>query len=162
MPVAGEPMIRRIVAGLAGHGITDAVVNLHHRPETLGAVLGDGSDLGVRVRYSWEQPRVLGSAGGVRQALPLIDADPFLVVNGAPLTDAEVQAVVDRHRASGARVTLALVPNREFERYGGVHVTPGDSSDRVTGFTPRGPRSNGSWHYIGVQVVEAAVFAGLP
>src|SRR5450759_5358596 len=70
MPVAGEPMIRRIVSWLASHGIVDVVLNLHHRPETLTAVIGDGSDLGVRARYSWEQPRVLGSAGGPRLALP--------------------------------------------------------------------------------------------
>src|SRR5215813_10681204 len=105
MPVAGEPMIRRIIAWLARHGVTDIVVNLHHRPETLAAVLGDGSDLGVRVRYSWEQPRVLGSAGGVRQALPLVAADTFLLVNGDTLTDVDVAAVVASHRAAGARVT---------------------------------------------------------
>ena len=63
IPVAGEPMVRRIVRWLAG-GVTDVVLNLHHLPETLAAAVGDGSDLGVRARYSWEQPEVLGSAGG--------------------------------------------------------------------------------------------------
>src|SRR5450759_5100656 len=87
MPVAGEPMIRRIVAWLASHGIADVVLNLHHRPETLTAVVGDGSDLGVRARYSWEQPRVLGSAGGPRLALPIIGAETFFIINGDTLTD---------------------------------------------------------------------------
>ena len=63
IPVAGEPMIRRIISWLARHGVTDLVLNLHYRPETLTAVVGDGADLAVRVRYSWE-PRILGSAGG--------------------------------------------------------------------------------------------------
>ena len=49
-------------------GVTDAVLNLHHLPHTLTAVVGDGSDLGIRVRYSWENP-VLGSAGGPKRAL---------------------------------------------------------------------------------------------
>ena len=57
IPVAGEPMVRRIVAGWSSHGVDDLVLNLHHLPETIRRVVGDGSDLGARVRYSWEQPR---------------------------------------------------------------------------------------------------------
>jgi NDP-sugar pyrophosphorylase family protein len=63
LPVAGPSLIERIVRWLAGHGVTDLIVNLHYRPETITARLGDGTGLGTRVRYSWEQP-VLGSAGG--------------------------------------------------------------------------------------------------
>src|SRR5579863_10125505 len=72
IPVAGVPLIRRIVAWLASQRVTHLVLNLHHLPETLTRVVGDGGDLGVRVRYSWEQPRVLGSAGGPRLALPIV------------------------------------------------------------------------------------------
>jgi NDP-sugar pyrophosphorylase family protein len=159
MPVAGEPMIRRIIRWLAGHGVHDLVVNLHHLPETLTAVVGDGSDLDARVRYSWEQPVVLGSAGGPRLALPILGADPFFIVNGDTLTDVDLSAIAAAHAESRARVTLALVPNREFDRYGGVIV---DDEGRVTGFAPRGPGAAGTWHFIGVQVVEASVFAPLP
>src|SRR5215217_7432288 len=119
IPVAGEPMIRRIVAWLTAQGVDDLVLNLHHRPETITAVLGDGRDLGARVRYSWEQPRVLGSAGGPRLARPIVGAASFLIVNGDTLTDVDLRRIVDTHAASGALVTLALVPNREFLRYGG-------------------------------------------
>ena len=70
-PVDGEPLARRTIAWLVSHGLRDLVLNLHHKPETITAAVGDGSDLGARVRYSWESP-VLGSAGGPRHALPLI------------------------------------------------------------------------------------------
>src|ERR1700731_1987366 len=66
MPVAGEPLVRRIMQWLASHGVAHPVLNLPHRPETLTSIVGDGRDLGVRVRYSWEQPSILGSAGGPR------------------------------------------------------------------------------------------------
>src|SRR5690242_15134246 len=69
IPVAGEPLIRRILSWLARQGVAEAVVNLHYLPSTLTSIVGDGADLGLRVRYSWEQPIVLGSAGGVRHAL---------------------------------------------------------------------------------------------
>jgi mannose-1-phosphate guanylyltransferase len=158
IPVAGEPMIRRIIAWLVAHGVDDLVLNLHHRPETLTAVVGDGADLGARVRYSWEQPRVLGSAGGPRLAQPIVGADTFLVVNGDTLTDVDLAAFAGAHTGSGALATLALVPNREFTRYGGVRL---DRDQRVVGFTRRGPGAEGSYHFIGVQMVEGAVFGAV-
>ena len=159
LPVAGEPLVRRIIAWIAAEGVTDLVLNLHHRPASLTAVIGDGSDLGVRVRYSWEQPRVLGSAGGPRLALPMLGAGTFFIINGDTLTDLDLTPLAAAHAASGAQVTLALVPNCEFLHYGGVQL---DAQQRVTGFVPRGAAAAGSYHYIGVQLAVADVFAALP
>jgi NDP-sugar pyrophosphorylase family protein len=158
IPVAGEPMARRIIRWLAARGIDEVVLNLHHLPHTLTAVVGDGHDLGVRARYSWE-PRILGSAGGPRLARPIVGADRFWIVNGDTLTDVDLAPLEEAHAAAGARVTLALVPNREFRRYGGVRL---DAERRVVGFTARGPDAEGTYHYIGVQLAEAAVFDAAP
>ena len=158
MPVAGEPMIRRIVAWLVSQGVDDLVLNLHHRPESLTAVLGDGRDLGAVVRYSWELPRILGSAGGPRLARAIVGADPYFIVNGDTLTDVDLVHLASAHAASDALVTLALVPNHEFLRYGGVQL---DDSGAVTGFVRRGPSAVGSFHFVGVQAVAARVFDGI-
>lgn len=161
VPVAGVPLVRRILRWLADGGVTDAVLNLHHRPETVTSVVGDGSDLGVRVRYSLENP-VLGSAGGPHRALPLLASSRFLVVNGDTLTDVPLAELAAIHADSRALVTLAVTRNEAPERYGGVLV---DESGAVTGFIGRGSRRP-SWHFIGVQVAEAAAFdrvaAGTP
>src|SRR5437868_5530059 len=109
IPVAGEPMIRRIIAWLATHGVRDLVLNLHHLPETLTAVVGDGADLGARVRYSWE-PMILGSGGGPRLAQAIVGARTFWIINGDTLTDVNMAALAAQHASSPlARVTLALV-----------------------------------------------------
>lgn len=165
VPVAGEPLVRRSLAWLAAHGVRDVVLNLHHRPETIAAVVGDGADLGVRARYSWEQPRVLGSAGGPRWALPLLfdrrvqgAAQSFLIVNGDTLTDVDIGAMRSAHERSGAAITLALVPNIDHEHYGGVVL--GDDH-HVTGFVARGPAAAGSFHFIGVQIASRSVFEPL-
>ncbi len=178
LPVAGDPLIRHILRRLAAGGVTDAVLNLHHLAHTITGILGDGAD-GVRVRYSWEVP-VLGSAGGPRRALPLLAASPFLIVNGDTLTNVDVGALAADHRQSGALVTMAVVPNAEPEKYGGVVV---ESDGTVTGFTrrlsPTSPfdrrrvtQSNveGSkvrsaeqtYHFVGVQVADAEAFVSLP
>jgi NDP-sugar pyrophosphorylase family protein len=158
LPVAGQPLIARILRWLAAQGIRDTVLNLSHLPETVAAVVGDGTQFGVRVRYSWEQP-VLGSAGGPRHALQLL-GPRFLIVNGDTLTNISVGDVLDTHIRSGAQVTLALVPHPAPGRYGGVRVT---DAGLIEAFTGRTDAAEGQlWHYIGVQVVEAEVFAALP
>jgi NDP-sugar pyrophosphorylase family protein len=111
----------------------------------------------MRVRYSWEMP-VLGSAGGPRRALPLLAGPTFLIVNGDTLTNVDVTGLVDAHRRSGALVTMAVIPNSEPAKYGGVVA---DDSGTVAGFTTAGSTDR-SFHFIGVQVVEGAAFASLP
>jgi NDP-sugar pyrophosphorylase family protein len=163
VPVAGVPLVERILRWLARQRVAEAVLNLHYRPETIARVVGDGAQTGVRVRYSWEQP-LLGSAGGPRKALPLVGADRFFIVNGDTLTDVDLDAVADAHARAGALVTMALIPNPRPDRYGGIVVEDGF----VRGFTP--PVESGSsrtpqeptYHFIGVQVAEADAFASVP
>src|SRR5262245_19710558 len=154
LPLVGEPLAGRIARWLASHGVSDLVLNLHYKPETITREMGDGSQYNVRLRYSWEQP-ILGSAGGPRLAAPLVGADPFLIVNGDTLTDVNLDSLVAAHAASGALVTLALVPNPRPDHYGGVKL---DEGGRVTGFAPRGPSATGTFHFIGVQVAAATAF----
>ena len=170
-PVDGEPLARRAIRWLVGHGVRDLVVNLHHKPESIAAAVGDGSDLGAHVRYSWESP-VLGSAGGPRHALPLLldgrspsrrsgaaaEADrTFLIVNGDTLTDVDLPRMIEHHRRSGALVTMALIPNPRPDKYGGVLL---DGDGAVTGFTRRG-NMQPSFHFVGPQVAEADPFLPL-
>ena len=134
VPVNGHALVRRILLWLHGQGVREAVLNLHHRPETIAALVGDGADLGVRVRYSWEQP-VLGSAGGPRHALRLLTdggLDRFLVVNGDTLSTMDLAAMLEAHAASGALVTMALIPNPRPDKYGGVLVSDGGHVTRFT------------------------------
>ena len=155
-PVAGRPLIARVLDRLATEGCTDVVVNLHHLPATITRLVGDGQAWGLRVRYSWE-PRILGSGGGPRHALPLLGSDPFLILNADTLTDAPLADVLAAHASSGATVTLALVPNTAPHRYGGVLLGPDDA---VVGFTRKGD-TRPSHHFIGVQVASRPAFEAL-
>jgi NDP-sugar pyrophosphorylase family protein len=158
VPVAGRSLIERVLDWLVAQDITDVVLNLHHRPETITAIVGDGAHLGLRVRYSWEMP-LLGSAGGPRHALDLLHASSFFVVNGDTLCDVPLAPLAAAHRSSGAGVTMAVVPNASPDRYNGLTL---DDSDRVEAFVARGPAAAASWHFTGVQVADASVFAALP
>jgi NDP-sugar pyrophosphorylase family protein len=157
LPVAGQPLVVRIIRWLRANGVTDVVLNLHHRPETLTRLIGDGGDLGVRARYSWETP-VLGSAGGPKRAAPILGASRFLVVNGDTLTTLDLAPLLAEHERAGAMVTMAGVPNRAPEKYSGLKAGPGGV---FAGVAPRGS-AEASYHYFGVQVVEAAAFDAVP
>ena len=155
LPVGDQAIVQRILRWLAGGGVTDAVLNLHHLPHTITSIVGDGASEGVRVRYSWETP-VLGSAGGPRRALPLLGSSPFLIVNGDTLTNIDVRGLVEAHLRSGALVTMAVIPNVEPQKYGGVIV----DGDVVRGFARAGS-ADPTYHFVGVQVASAEVFAHL-
>ena len=157
MPVAGEPLVRRLLTYGARWGVRDFVLNLHYLPETITARVGDGADLGVRVRYSFE-PVVLGSGGGPRKALPLLADEPFFIINGDTLTNVDLHALAEKHRETGALVTIAVIPNDRPDRYGGLIV---DASGRFHSVVP--PRSHvRSYHVVGVQMAHPAAFARLP
>ncbi len=155
VPVAGRPLVVRILQWLATEGVSDAVLNLHHRPETVTRVVGHGAAVGVRVRYTWE-PVILGSAGGPRHALPLL-GPRFFIVNGDTLTPLSLRALAATHEGTGAAVTLAVAPHPAPDRYGGVRVA---EDCRVHGFTPAGDEPVS--HFVGVQIAEATVFRDLP
>jgi NDP-sugar pyrophosphorylase family protein len=156
VPLGDRSLIERVLDWLRAQDATNVVLNLHHRPATITTILGDGAHLGLSLRYSWEQP-LLGSAGGPRHALPLLDADTFLIVNGDTLCDFDLAPMVAAHLDSEADVTMAVLPNPAPDHYNGILM---NADQVVTGFVPRG-YPDLSWHFIGVQVAHARAFAHL-
>ncbi len=84
------------------------MLNLHHRADSITRIVGDGSRLDLSVRYSWET-EILGSAGGPARAVPLLESDRFLIVNGDTLTNVDLRAVATQHVDTNAMVTMAVV-----------------------------------------------------
>lgn len=80
LPVAGKPLIVWQIERLAAAGINELVINHAHLGEQLLATLGDGRQWNVRIQWSAEK-EALETAGGIRQALPLLGDEPFLVVS---------------------------------------------------------------------------------
>ena len=79
--VAGKPLIVWHIERLAAAELRDLVINYAHLGQQIESVLGDGSQFGVYIRYSPENP-ALETAGGIANALPLLGDQPFAVING--------------------------------------------------------------------------------
>lgn len=87
LEAGGKPLIVHLIEALVRGGIRDLAVNHAHLGQQIVDYLGDGARYGARVRYSDESDGVLETGGGILRALPLIESDPFLVVNGDIWTD---------------------------------------------------------------------------
>ena len=87
LDVDGKPLIMHLVESLVAAGFADLVVNLAYLGERIEAALGDGSRFGARIAYSREPDGPLGTGGGVKRALPLLGAAPFLLVNADVRSD---------------------------------------------------------------------------
>jgi NDP-sugar pyrophosphorylase family protein len=123
VPVVDRPFLRHQIDLLAGVGVAEIVLSVAYRPERIQAVFGDGSSLGIRIRYAVEDSP-LGTGGAVKNALPFLD-DRTIVLNGDVLTDVDLAGVVARHAAEGASATILLTPVPNPTAYGLVETGPG-------------------------------------
>ncbi len=158
VPLGDRTLIEYVLGWLRDQQVEQLVVNLHHRPETITRVLGDGAHLGLRVRYSWEDA-ILGSAGGPKRALSLSSDERVLIANGDTLCRVDLAPMLAFHERTGAEVTLAVVPNPAPARYNGLVL---DDEHRVRDRVPKGRPAAGTWHFVGVQIAEAHIFSAVP
>src|SRR3954469_2436614 len=100
IPILGKPLVGYTAEYLAGFGIDEIVVNLHHRPQSVRNALGDGSRFGVKLHYIEEQPEILGTSGALDNAREFFQDETFAVVNGKIITDIDLQAAFQTHRQS--------------------------------------------------------------
>ncbi|MDE2051739.1 MAG: nucleotidyltransferase family protein, partial [Gammaproteobacteria bacterium] len=109
--VAGKPLIVYHLEALTRAGVRDLVINLSWLGEKIRAALGDGGRHGVRITYSEEGPVPLETGGGIHRALPLLGAEPFLVVNADVWTDADFSRFLTLEEDADARLLLAPIPS---------------------------------------------------
>ena len=161
LPVCGIPILRYGIANLVAHGITDLIINTHHRHELFQRVIGDGSQLGVRIQYIHE-PAILGTGGGLKNALPLLDPEkrdePFVAVNGKLIFDLDFTAVIDAYRRAGDVVAL-MVARRvpDAKSWGALDVKTDARGPHIANILGEGEHM-----FCGVQVTRPSVIARLP
>ena len=109
LEAGGKALIVWQLEKLARSGFTDIVINHAHLGHRIEAALGDGARFGVSIRYSPEA-EALETAGGIAHALPMLGAEPFLVINSDVYTDYGFQALRQFKLGDGL-AHLVLVDN---------------------------------------------------
>lgn len=165
IPFLGKPLVGYVAEYVAKFGFKEVVVNLHHQPESVIKALGDGSDFGVKIHYTYEEPKILGTAGALDNARHLLEDETFLIVNGKIITDIDINLALETHRKTGALATMVLKPNIKHERFSEVFVENG----QVTGFGDF-PKPLTNYHsplttpymFTGIHILEPEVFDYIP
>ena len=163
LPLLNRPIIIHTLEHLKSHGVNEVVINLHHQPESIRAVVGGGVRLGLKVHFS-EETTILGTAGGLKKAEPLLrGSGTFFMVNGDAVSDCDLGAALRKHRETSALATLVLAPPRPGTSYGVVELGERDRIIRIAG-APAGepdPRA-GRYTFTGIHVLEQEIFDAIP
>jgi NDP-sugar pyrophosphorylase family protein len=154
MPVGDVPILEVVIRQLKCAGFEEITMAVGYLAELLMSYFGDGSKLGVHIRYSREE-QPLGTAG----PLGLIDDldEPFLVMNGDLLTTLNYRAMWEHHTTHTAIATLAT-SQRDVNIDLGVIET--DHQNRVQRYIEKP-----TYHYTvstGIYIFEPAVLKYIP
>lgn len=151
----GKPLIVWHLEKLASAGFDNVVINHAHLGEQIQAALGDGSAFGLRIHYSREA-QALETAGGIANALHLLDDAPFVVINADIWTDYDFCRLLPRLGAlrsedAKSQAHLVMVDNPPQHARGDFALT----GDRV--------RSDGDplLTFSGIGIYHPALFAGV-
>ena len=159
VPVLNRPFLEHVLLRLKKHGVDEAILALSHLAPPVEACFGDGSRLGIKIRYVLEES-ALGTAGAVKNAAELV-ADSFFVLNGDIFSDLDFSALLAFHRRNKARATIALTPVDNPTHYGLIET---DSGSRVTRFLekPRPEEVTTNLINAGTYVLEPGVLDMVP
>ncbi|MDH3213872.1 MAG: NDP-sugar synthase [Myxococcales bacterium] len=161
LPVRGIPLVAYQLALLASHGVSEVVINAHHLPDRLIAAARRYRPPGVELRFSVE-PELLGTGGGIRRVAPFLrESDPCLILGGDMLVDADLGALVERHRTRGDALTLLLRRDSRSAEFGTIGLDREGRLRRIGGRFDLGSETQAGL-YTWVNVVAARAFDTLP
>jgi MurNAc alpha-1-phosphate uridylyltransferase len=130
----GKTLIERHLEKLGQAGVTRVVINTSHLAEQFPATLGDGARWNLRIDYSYEGPTPFETGGGIKHALPLLGAAPFIVVSADIVSDYDYSLLPSEPEGLAH---LVMVRNPDFHQRGdfcldGSHLNEDDIGERLT------------------------------
>ena len=116
LPISQKPIIEHAILNFKKHGILDIVLSIGYKADKIKEYFGDGSKWGVHIDYCIEN-EPLGTGGAIKKAAEGI-METFIAINGDNLADFDWTEALADHRASQAKITLALYPVEDVTQYG--------------------------------------------
>ncbi len=159
--VAGQALIDHVLDKLAQAGVARAVVNLHHFADLLEKHLSARKQPAIAI--SDERGVLLGTGGGVKKALPLLNGEPFFLINSDTIwldgATPNLRRLADAFDPAGMDALLLLAPAKGSIGYGGH----GDFLMAADGrLSARGERETAPFVYAGAAILSPALFADAP
>lgn len=154
--VAGRPFIEYILDELNRAGVKRVVIAVGYLAEHVQHYLGD-SYKNLNLIYSYESSP-LGTAGALRNALPLIESKDVLVLNGDSFCEVNYKYLLESHKKNKAMITIVGVTVENVQRYGTI-VTAADGL--VTAFQEKGGLSGEGQINAGIYMIDYSVLTDI-
>lgn len=129
VPIANKPILIRIIELLKKHGFDEIIITVGYLGKIISEMVGDGSDLGVKITFAWED-RPLGTAGSVKNVENELK-ETFLVISSDILTDIDLSKMLAFHKQKHSVATIALT-RTDIPVAFGIVVT--DEENRISRF----------------------------
>lgn len=155
--VNGEPFIAHQLRQLRHNGVARVVLCAGYLGEMIRDSVGDGARFGLRVDFSFDGPRLLGTGGAIRKALPLL-ADSFFVLYGDTYLDCDYRAVEAEFARSGTLALMTVFRNEDRWDTSNVELVAG----RIVAYNKRQRTPRMRHLDYGLGVFARAAFAQLP
>lgn len=155
--VAGEPFLAHQLRLLHAKGVRRAVLCVGYLGEMIEQDFGDGRAFGIELRYAFDGPKLLGTGGALRQALPLL-GEAFFVLYGDSYLPIDYAAVFETFRASGKPGLMTVFRNEGAWDTSNVHFADG----RIVRYDKREKTSDMRHIDYGLGAFRASVFAERP
>ncbi len=150
LKVGNQSLIEYHLNRLNFAGITNIVINTSYAEEKFIQTLGDGTEYGVNIKYSHEEGTRLETGGGIQKALPLLESDPFLVVNADIWTDYSFETI---SMTDNFDCCLILVDNPKHNWDGDFVLNDGVVQ------IPDSEQSAQSFTYSGISLMRKSLFS---
>ena len=157
--IEGQPAIVGLVEHLVDSGIEELLLVIHQVPGLISHFIGDGSSLGVRITYLYQQKRS-DTGRALAEASGFAGGQTVLVAPGTIRTDMPVADFVEHHRSHGGDVTAALTGIGSLGERRLPSVTM-DGDSRIMTYDRTGEPPDGGLLDTGVFLVEPNVIEGL-
>ncbi len=159
LPVADRPCLWYLLMSLAMGGIKALILACGYKSELMRRTIGDGSDLGLSIEYSYED-EPLGTGGAMKLVEDRLD-DTFVAANGDVFASIDVSGEIEIHQRTGAAVSIALTPVENPCEFGIARV---DDEMRITEFKekPKPEEVFSNLINAGVYVLQKDVLADVP
>jgi NDP-sugar pyrophosphorylase family protein len=157
VPLAGHPLLDWTLRWLSNSGVNECVINLHYFPNKVQDFIGDGSQYGLQIHYSYE-PELLGTAGAVKKVEAFFDR-PFFVIYSDNFSQWNLRNLVEVHEKNQAVATMAVHWREDVSQSGVVEL---DQDNRIlrlvekpkAGQDPNNHYVNAGFYYLDQRVLD--------
>jgi len=155
--VAGRPFIRHQMELLRRNGVVNIVICAGYLGEKIQEALCDGGEMGLYIQYVFDGPRLLGTGGAIRHALPLL-GDPFFVLYGDSFLEIDYRQIEQEFLRCAKLGLMTVYKNSGRWDQSNVLFRNG----QIVAYDKKNPIAEMQYIDYGLGVLRKAAFDGVP